>query len=88
MYRAVISALYVLTALINKPKRLIYLSSGMHRGGDSSLTGPGLEGAALEWLQRLCRHLMTRPRTRLLADRTPWSAGLRAHAPMTGREPV
>jgi NAD(P)-dependent dehydrogenase (short-subunit alcohol dehydrogenase family) len=28
---------YVLTALINKPKRLVYLSSGMHRGGDSSL---------------------------------------------------
>ena len=28
---------YILTALINKPKRLIYLSSGMHRGGDSSL---------------------------------------------------
>ena len=28
---------YILTALINKPKRLIYLSSGMHRSGDSSL---------------------------------------------------
>jgi NAD(P)-dependent dehydrogenase (short-subunit alcohol dehydrogenase family) len=28
---------YILTALINKPKRLIYLSSGMHRQGDSSL---------------------------------------------------
>jgi len=28
---------YILTALINKPKRLVYLSSGMHRGGDSSL---------------------------------------------------
>lgn len=28
---------YILTALIDKPKRLIYLSSGMHRGGDSSL---------------------------------------------------
>jgi len=28
---------YILTALINKPKRLIYVSSGMHRGGDSSL---------------------------------------------------
>jgi len=28
---------YVLTALINKPKRLIYLSSGLHREGDSSL---------------------------------------------------
>ena len=28
---------YILTALIKKPKRLVYLSSGMHRGGDSSL---------------------------------------------------
>jgi NAD(P)-dependent dehydrogenase (short-subunit alcohol dehydrogenase family) len=28
---------YILTALINKPKRAVYLSSGMHRGGDSSL---------------------------------------------------
>lgn len=28
---------YILTALIGKPKRLVYLSSGMHRGGDSSL---------------------------------------------------
>jgi NAD(P)-dependent dehydrogenase (short-subunit alcohol dehydrogenase family) len=28
---------YVLTALIRKPKRLIYLSSGLHQGGDASL---------------------------------------------------
>lgn len=28
---------YILTALIHKPKRLIYLSSGLHRSGDSSL---------------------------------------------------
>jgi NAD(P)-dependent dehydrogenase (short-subunit alcohol dehydrogenase family) len=28
---------YVLTALIRKPKRLVYLSSGMHRSGDPSL---------------------------------------------------
>jgi NAD(P)-dependent dehydrogenase (short-subunit alcohol dehydrogenase family) len=28
---------YILSALINRPKRLVYLSSGMHRGGDSSL---------------------------------------------------
>ncbi len=25
---------YILTALISRPKRLVYLSSGMHRGGD------------------------------------------------------
>jgi NAD(P)-dependent dehydrogenase (short-subunit alcohol dehydrogenase family) len=28
---------YVLTALIHRPDRLVYLSSGMHTGGDSSL---------------------------------------------------
>lgn len=28
---------YILTALIHKPKRLVYLSSGMHHGGDSTL---------------------------------------------------
>lgn len=27
----------VLTALMHRPERLIYLSSGMHRGGDPSL---------------------------------------------------
>ncbi|MGA3038859.1 MAG: SDR family NAD(P)-dependent oxidoreductase [Vulcanimicrobiaceae bacterium] len=31
-------AVYLLTALIAQPKRLIYLSSGMHRGGDPNLT--------------------------------------------------
>jgi NAD(P)-dependent dehydrogenase (short-subunit alcohol dehydrogenase family) len=28
---------YILTALIEKPKRLVYLSSGMHRGADANL---------------------------------------------------
>lgn len=28
---------YILTALIRKPQRLVYMSSGMHRGADSSL---------------------------------------------------
>jgi NAD(P)-dependent dehydrogenase (short-subunit alcohol dehydrogenase family) len=28
---------YILTCLIAKPKRLVYLSSGLHRGGDASL---------------------------------------------------
>jgi len=28
---------YILTALIERPKRLIYLSSGLHRSGDASL---------------------------------------------------
>ncbi len=36
---------YLLTALIKQPKRLIYLSSGMHRGGDPDL-------ADLQWKRR------------------------------------
>jgi NAD(P)-dependent dehydrogenase (short-subunit alcohol dehydrogenase family) len=30
---------YLLTALIHRPRRLVYLSSGMHRGGRARLTG-------------------------------------------------
>ena len=37
-----IVAPYVLTALIDRPQRLVYLSSGMHRGGRSDL-------ADLDW---------------------------------------
>jgi len=36
---------YVLTALIRKPQRLVYVSSGMHQGGDASLRD-------LEWNTR------------------------------------
>ncbi len=36
---------YILTALIKKPKRLVYLSSGLHRNGDASLKD-------LTWEQR------------------------------------
>jgi NAD(P)-dependent dehydrogenase (short-subunit alcohol dehydrogenase family) len=31
---------YLLTALINPPARLVYLSSGMHRGGEADLSDP------------------------------------------------
>jgi NAD(P)-dependent dehydrogenase (short-subunit alcohol dehydrogenase family) len=35
---------YLLTALIDRPQRLIYLSSSMHRGGRASLTGMDWSG--------------------------------------------
>ncbi len=35
---------YLLTALIQRPKRLIYLSSGMHKGGRASLAGMDWSG--------------------------------------------
>lgn len=35
---------YLLTALIHRPKRLVYLSSGMHRGGRASLSGMDWSG--------------------------------------------
>src|SRR6202161_2902414 len=34
---------YLLTGLIERPGRLVYLSSGMHRGGDPSLADPQWE---------------------------------------------
>jgi NAD(P)-dependent dehydrogenase (short-subunit alcohol dehydrogenase family) len=34
---------YLLTALIDRPDRLVYLSSGMHRGGDAGLDDPQWE---------------------------------------------
>ena len=36
---------YILTCLINKPARLIYISSGLHNSGDTSLSD-------LKWKQR------------------------------------
>ena len=36
---------YTLTALIERPCRLVYISSGMHRGGDASLND-------IDWIER------------------------------------
>src|SRR5439155_18824702 len=36
---------YMLTALIERPRRLVYLSSGMHRGGAASLRD-------IDWIER------------------------------------
>src|SRR5207302_1050440 len=36
---------YMLTALIERPRRLVYLSSGMHRGGSPSLRD-------IDWIDR------------------------------------
>jgi NAD(P)-dependent dehydrogenase (short-subunit alcohol dehydrogenase family) len=38
---------YILTCLIRRPKRLVYTSSGLHRGGDASLKD-------IEWTSRRC----------------------------------
>jgi NAD(P)-dependent dehydrogenase (short-subunit alcohol dehydrogenase family) len=35
---------YLLTALVDRPQRLVYLSSGMHRGGRSDLAGMDWSG--------------------------------------------
>ena len=37
IFRVNTLAPFVLTCLMNKPKRLVYMSSGMHRGGNASL---------------------------------------------------
>src|SRR3954468_5378216 len=38
---------YLLTALIHRPQRLVYLSSGMHRGGRADLTGMDWSGRSV-----------------------------------------
>ncbi|TDZ37342.1 Short-chain dehydrogenase chyC [Colletotrichum spinosum] len=35
-----VGAPYVLTALLNRPKRIVYISSGLHRGGDATFNDP------------------------------------------------
>jgi NAD(P)-dependent dehydrogenase (short-subunit alcohol dehydrogenase family) len=40
MFAVNVIAPYLLTALITRPARLVYLSSGMHRGADASLDDP------------------------------------------------
>jgi NAD(P)-dependent dehydrogenase (short-subunit alcohol dehydrogenase family) len=41
-----VAAPYLLTALITRPRRLVYLSSGMHRGGRAELPAVNRSGAA------------------------------------------
>ena len=45
---------YLLTALMTPPDRLIYLSSGMHRGGDPDLSDLQWDAAALERVAGVC----------------------------------
>ena len=40
MFAVNVMAPYLLTALVTRPARLVYLSSGMHRGADASLDDP------------------------------------------------
>jgi NAD(P)-dependent dehydrogenase (short-subunit alcohol dehydrogenase family) len=49
---------YILTALIHRPKRLVYLSSGLHQGGDESLKD-------LDWKQRPWQGLQAYSDTKL-----------------------
>ncbi|MDN3353786.1 SDR family NAD(P)-dependent oxidoreductase [Actinomadura sp. DC4] len=42
---------YLLTALIDRPGRLVYLSSGMHRGGDPDLSDPQWAGRRWNGMQ-------------------------------------
>jgi NAD(P)-dependent dehydrogenase (short-subunit alcohol dehydrogenase family) len=55
---------YLLTALITPPGRLVYLSSGMHRGGDPDL-------ADLQWARRLWNRLRPTPTPSCSTDPHP-----------------
>jgi NAD(P)-dependent dehydrogenase (short-subunit alcohol dehydrogenase family) len=61
---------YILTALVERPKRLVYLSSGMHRGADASLqdvdwTRRRWQGANAYAESKLCDVLLAFAVTRL-----------------------
>lgn len=45
---------YILTALIERPKRLVYLSSGLHRSGDTSLNDLTWEHRRWQGQQAYC----------------------------------
>jgi NAD(P)-dependent dehydrogenase (short-subunit alcohol dehydrogenase family) len=45
---------YLLTSLMNRPSRLIYTSSGMHRGGDASLRDIDWTGRRWSGVQAYC----------------------------------
>ncbi|MDR8392644.1 SDR family NAD(P)-dependent oxidoreductase [Aliifodinibius sp. S!AR15-10] len=45
---------YILTGLIQKPKRLIYLSSGMHKQGDPSLEKIKLDEGSISYSDSNC----------------------------------
>ena len=47
---------YILTALMEKPRRLVYLSSGLHRSGDSSLKDLTWEQRAVARTAGVFRH--------------------------------
>ena len=68
-----IVAPYLLTALIDRPKRLIYLSSGMHRSGRPDLAGTDLSGHRSGSYPTASSS--SRPsRPPLIASGRPWSA--------------
>ncbi len=46
VFQVNVLAPYLLTALVHRPRRLIYLSSGMHRGGRATLSGIDWTGQA------------------------------------------
>ena len=77
---------YLLTALINRPSRLVYLSSGMHNDGDASLRD--IDWTARRWngVQAYCdSKLFITALTMAVARRWP---DLRAHAVDPGWVPT
>ena len=56
---------YLLTGLIERPGRLVYLSSGMHRGGDPGLSRSAVGTPSLERLAGILRQQAVRRRARL-----------------------
>ena len=65
---------YVLTALMVRPARLVYASSGLHRSGDASLARPRVDRAAVERHAGVFRFEAARRAARV-RDRAPLAGG-------------
>ena len=79
---------YLLTALIDRPQRLVYLSSGMHRGGRADLAGLDWSGRRTTGSysdSKLLRHHARRRRRPALARRVQQRGRPRLGAHQDGR---
>ena len=66
-----VMAPYLLTALMERPKRLVYLSSGMHHHADANLDDILWAKTALEWIDRCQRGCRGSPDWQVLLPRAP-----------------
>ena len=78
---------YLLTALVERPDRLIYLTSGMHLAGDASLHDIDLDSAAMERSPGLLRQQAVRHNPRVRSCPSMASGPQQRRRPRLGANP-